>query len=245
MEGGTRAVRGRAPARRGRPGGGRGLRGARRPLRHGPHVRGSPHHMNGKARQELIGIGALVVGLFLGLTLLRLPITGSWGDQIGSRLWHALGVGSVLLPVLGIGWSLAAFERLGSLSAARAAALGAGLVLLLPYGIGTVTGASFPPAYAAWTPTQKLVGAVPALLAHGVHQAVGTAGGALVGLFALSALGILTVGWHPLVALRTRETGIEKRDAGNEMRDAKGGMREAPAQGKPPRGAADDERDRR
>src|SRR2546426_2980651 len=36
------------------------------------------------------------------------------------------------------------------------------------------------------------------------HQAVGTAGGTLVGLFVLSALGILTVGWHPLVALRTR-----------------------------------------
>src|SRR2546422_11738713 len=87
------------------------------------------------ARQELIGIGALAVGLFLGLTLLRLSITGSWGDQIGSRLWRALGVGSVLLPVLGIGWALAAFERLGSLSAARAAALGAGLILLLPYGI--------------------------------------------------------------------------------------------------------------
>jgi len=176
--------------------------------------------MNRKARQELIGIGALAVGLFLGLTLLRLSITGSWGDQIGSRLWRALGVGSVLLPVLGIGWALAAFERLGSLSAARAAALGAGLILLLPYGIGTVAGADFPPAYAAWSPTQKLVGYVPAMLAHGVHQAVGTAGGTLVGLFALSALGILTVGWHPLVALRTRETGIGKRDAGSGMRDA-------------------------
>ena len=176
--------------------------------------------MNRKARQELIGIGALAVGLFLGLTLLRLPITGSWGDQIGSRLWRMLGVGSVLLPVLGIGWALAAFERLGSLSAARAAALGAGLILLLPYGIGTVAGADFPPAYAAWSPTQKLVGYVPAMLAHGVHQAVGTAGGTLVGLFALSALGILTVGWHPLVALRTRETGIGKRDAGSGMRDA-------------------------
>src|SRR5207302_1459607 len=124
-----------------------------------------------KARQELIGIGALAVGLFLGLTLLRLPITGSWGDHIGSRLWRALGVGSVLLPVLGIGWALAAFERLGSLSAARAAALGAGLILLLPYGIGTVAGADFPPAYAAWSSTQKLVGYVPAMLAHGVHQA--------------------------------------------------------------------------
>ena len=167
--------------------------------------------MNRKARQELIGIGALAVGLFLGLTLLRLPITGSWGDQIGSRLWRVLGVGSVLLPVLGIGWALAAFERLGSLSAGRAAALGAGLILLLPYGIGTVTGAGFPSAYAAWSPTQKLAGLVPALLAHVVHQAVGTAGGTLVGLFALSALGILTVGWHPLVSLRS---GSRERGAG-------------------------------
>ena len=186
--------------------------------------------MNRKARQELIGIGALAVGLFLGLTLLRLPITGSWGDRIGSLLWHVLGVGSVLLPLLGIGWALAAFERLGSLSAGRAAALGAGLILLLPYGIGTVTDAT-------WSPTQTLVGYVPAMLAHGVHRAVGTAGGILVGLFALSALGILTVGWHPLVALRTRETGIGKRDAGSGMRDAKAGMRDATQQ--------DDERDRR
>ena len=175
--------------------------------------------MNRKARQELIGIGALAVGLFLGLTLLRLPITGSWGDQLGTRLWRVLGVGSVLLPGLGIGWALAAFERLGRLSAGRAAALGAGLILLLPYGIGTVTGASFPPAYAAWSPTQQLVGLVPAMLAHGVHHAVGTAGGTLVGLFALSALGILTVGWHPLVALRTRETGVAKRETGNEKRE--------------------------
>jgi len=189
--------------------------------------------MNRKARQELIGIGALAVGLFLGLTLLRLPITGSWGDQIGSRLWRLLGVGSVLLPVLGIGWALAAFERLGSLSAARAAALGAGLILLLPYGIGTVTGASFPPAYAAWSPTQKLVGFVPALLAHGVHQAIGTAGGALVGLFALSALGILTVGWHPLVALRTRETGIGKRETDKAIKPIKP-IKPKPADAEPP-----------
>jgi DNA segregation ATPase FtsK/SpoIIIE, S-DNA-T family len=51
------------------------------------------------------------------------------------------------------------------------------------------------------------------VLAHGVHQALGTAGGTLIGLFALSALGLLTVGWHPLVVLRTRETGIGKREA--------------------------------
>ncbi|PYP51852.1 MAG: cell division protein FtsK [Gemmatimonadetes bacterium] len=168
--------------------------------------------MNAKARQELVGIGALVVGLFLGLTLLRLPVTGSWGGRIGSLLWRTLGAGSAVLPLLGIGWALAAFERLGRLSSARTAALGVGLVLLLPYGIGTVTGARFPADYALWSPTQRLVGVAPALVAHGIHQAVGTAGGALVGLFALSALGILTVGWHPLVALRTRETGIGKRE---------------------------------
>jgi S-DNA-T family DNA segregation ATPase FtsK/SpoIIIE len=168
--------------------------------------------MNSKVRRELIGIGALAVGLFLGLTLLRLSITGSWGEHLGSLLWRLLGVGAVLLPLLGIGWALAAFERLGSLSAGRAAALGAGLIVLLPFGIGTVTGASFPAEYATWSSTQRLVGTVPAVLAHGVHQAVGTAGGTLIGLFALSALGLLTVGWHPLVVLRTRETGIGKRE---------------------------------
>ena len=125
--------------------------------------------MNAKVRQELIGIGALVVGLFLGFTLLRLPITGSWGDRIGSLLWRVLGVGSLLLPLLGIGWALAAFERLGNLSAARAAALGAGLVVLIPYGIGTLTGAAFPADYSAWGPTHKLVGTLPASLCVGPH----------------------------------------------------------------------------
>ncbi len=177
--------------------------------------------MKQKARQELVGIGALAVGLFLGLTLLRLPITGSWGDRIGSQLWRVVGAGSVLVPVLGIGWALAAFERLGSLSAARAAVLGTGLILLLPYGIGTVAGASFPADYHLWTATQKLVGVLPGALAHGVHQAVGTAGGVLVGLFALSALGLLTVGWHPLVVLRTGEKAGEGGRGKGEKRDVK------------------------
>src|SRR5207244_954119 len=120
-------IRSGTPARRRRSGRGRRVRRSGRPVRRRPRIRGSPHHMNRKARQELIGIGALAVGLFLGLTLLRLPITGSWGDQIGSRLWRVLGVGT------------------------------------------------------------------------------------RVGLFALAALGIRTVGWHPLVALRT---GSRERGAG-------------------------------
>src|SRR5213079_3243540 len=43
---------------------------------------------------------------------------------------------------------------------------------------------------------------------------------ALIGVFALSALGILTIGWHPLVALRTRETGIT--NAGEKARGKAG-----------------------
>src|SRR2546422_8561435 len=77
--------------------------------------------------------------------------------------------------------------------------------------MGTGAGGGFRAASAAWSPRQRLGGVVPALLAHVVHRAGGTAGGTLVGLFALSALGILTVGWHPLVALRT---GSRERGAG-------------------------------
>jgi len=172
--------------------------------------------MNPRGRQELIGIGALAVGVFLGLTLLGTPVTGSWGSRLGLGLWKFLGVGAVLLPALGVAWALAAFGRLGNLSALRTAALGFGLVVLLPYGIGTGTGirvADLAAEYAGWSRTERLVGLFPGYLAALVHGALGTAGGALVGLFALSALGILTVGWHPLIALRTRETGDGRREA--------------------------------
>src|SRR3989442_5547499 len=162
----------------------------------------------------MLGIGVLVVVLLLGLTLYGIPITGSWGERVGGMLWRVFGVGSVLVPAMGVGWALAAFQRLGSLSAARAAALGAGLILLVPYGIGTVTGASLPADYAAWTPTAQLVGMLPAVLARAVHRTVGTAGGRLGGVFALSALRIPTVRGHPLVVPRNPGTG--NRETGHE-----------------------------
>jgi S-DNA-T family DNA segregation ATPase FtsK/SpoIIIE len=168
--------------------------------------------MNPKARNELIGVAALLLGLFFGLTLLQLPLTGSWGRSIGGMLWKLFGLGAVVLPVLGVGWALAAFERLGRLSWGRAAALGAGLILLVPYGIAIGIGPVFPNDYSQWTAAQKLVGLFPAFLASGIQGAVGTAGAVLAGLFALSALGIVTVGWHPLAMLRSGEKGEGRRE---------------------------------
>ena len=168
--------------------------------------------MNLKARQELIGIAALLVGLFLGLTLLPVALTGSWGRTVGGSLWQLFGLGAVVLPFLGVGWALAAFERLGALSWGRAAVLGAGLILLVPYCIAVAIGPAFPADYANWTRTERLVGLFPGFLANGVHGAIGTAGAVLIGLFALSALSILTVGWHPLTMLRQRESGARSRE---------------------------------
>jgi S-DNA-T family DNA segregation ATPase FtsK/SpoIIIE len=111
-----------------------------------------------------------------------------------------------------VGWALAAFDRLGALSWARTASLGAGLILLVPYSVAVAIGPVFPADYSNWTRTERLVGLFPGFLANGVQGAIGTAGAVLIGLFALSALGILTIGWHPLTVLRTRETGNAQRE---------------------------------
>ncbi len=163
--------------------------------------------MKPKVRAELIGVGALVVGLFLGLTLLPVRVTGGVGDRLGALCWHGLGLGAVLVPVLGIGWALAAFGRLGTLTSPRVAVLLAGLILLVPYAVG-VTGRvnlAFPADYERWSTSQRLVGIIPGWMATAVTSALGTAGGILIGLFAVSALGILTIGWHPLAVLRADE----------------------------------------
>lgn len=163
--------------------------------------------MSPAARRELIGIGALVAGLFLALTLLPLPVTGRLGHSVGEFLRKTFGIGAALLPVLGIGWALAAFERLGTLSTARTASLVAALMLLIPYGVGIISGAdaaTLPANYAAWDAGQRVVGILPAFFATLMRSTVGTAGGVLVGLFVLSAAGLLTIGWHPLIVLRQR-----------------------------------------
>jgi len=185
--------------------------------------------VNPRVREELIGVGALVIGVFLGLTLLGTELTGSWGRALGSGMWEFFGAGSLLLPVLGLGWALAAFGRLGALTSLRAAALGAGLVVLVPYGIGVASSVrvgDLARDHNSWTTAERLAGLFAGFLAGAIHGAIGTAGGVLVGMFGLSALGILTVGWHPLVVLR-RGAGRESREAGSENREAGSGKRDA------------------
>ncbi len=190
--------------------------------------------MNPKARQELIGIAALLVGFFVGLTLLPVALTGSWGRTIGTALWQVFGVGAIVVPVLGVGWALAAFDRLGALSWGRAAVLGTGLVLLIPYGIAVAIGSRFPGAtYESWTRSERLVGFFPAFLATGVEGAIGTAGAVLAGLFALSALGVLTMGWHPLTMLRQRERGAGSREQGARSREHEKTKHEEPVKSAP------------
>ncbi|HWH04344.1 MAG TPA: DNA translocase FtsK, partial [Gemmatimonadales bacterium] len=185
--------------------------------------------MNNRAREELVGIGALVIGLFLGLTLAPWHVTGNIGSAVGDGLWKAFGVGSIVIPVLGIGWALAAFGRLGSVSSPRAAILGAGLIVLLPYAVAVVKGFSVPysPDYALWSASQRLAGLVPAFFAEVVERTTGPAGATLIGLFALSALGVFTIGWHPLAVLRAGEA--EQTKGGKGKREAGSGKREAGA----------------
>ena len=70
--------------------------------------------MSSDSRRRLGAITALVVGLFVGLTLLPLPVTGPIGPSLGQALWRVLGAGALGIPLLGVGLALAGFERLGS-----------------------------------------------------------------------------------------------------------------------------------
>src|SRR2546428_1732077 len=175
--------------------------------------------MNPKARQEIVGIAALQEGFFLGLTLLPVSLTGSWGRAMGAALWQLFGVGAIVVPILGVGWALAAFERLGALSWGRAAVLGAGLILLVPYGIAVGIGPVFPPDYTSWTRSERLVGLFPAFLANGVEGAIGTAGGGRPGPLRLSAPRGFSVGLAPPDPLQHKGEGAGGRGRGKTKKN--------------------------
>jgi S-DNA-T family DNA segregation ATPase FtsK/SpoIIIE len=160
--------------------------------------------MSADSRRRLGAITALVIGLFLGLTLLPLPLTGPVGTWLGHALWHFLGAGALGIPLLGIGLALAGFERLGGLDMKRSAILIVGLSLLIPYIVGVLTDVRHNDLDFDVTQrglAARAVGVVPGFFAEMVSDMVGVAGAVLLGFLALSALTLATFAWHPLQRL--------------------------------------------
>jgi DNA segregation ATPase FtsK/SpoIIIE, S-DNA-T family len=156
--------------------------------------------MSSDSRRRLGAITALVVGLFVGLTLLPFPLTGPIGHSLGNTLWEWLGAGALGIPLLGIGLALAGFERLGTLDMKRSAFLIIGLSVLLPYLTG-VLGHVTVFDIDSGRFIGKVVGAVPGFFAVGIPKGIGPAGAVLTGFLALSALTLATFAWHPLQRL--------------------------------------------
>jgi DNA segregation ATPase FtsK/SpoIIIE, S-DNA-T family len=167
--------------------------------------------MSSDSRRRLGAITALVVGLFVGLTFLPLPLTGPVGKYIGHGLWRMLGAGALGIPLLGIGLALAGFDRLGKLDMKRSAILIAGLSVLLPYLIGVLTGVDridLYPDVGERGFAASVVGWLPGFFSETITQKVGVLGAVLVGFLALSALTLVTFAWHPLQRLEKGGTGF-------------------------------------
>ncbi|HYF40169.1 MAG TPA: DNA translocase FtsK, partial [Gemmatimonadales bacterium] len=172
--------------------------------------------MTTHARRRLGAITALVLGLFVGLTLLPLPITGPVGHDIGRGLWQILGAGALGIPLLGVGLALAGFDRLGNLDMKRSAVLIVGLSLLIPYLIGVlaqVGRADLDIDVAQRGMAARLVGVLPGFFAETISDKVGLAGAVLVGFLALSALTLATFAWHPLQRLERGGTAGQRGKA--------------------------------
>ena len=193
--------------------------------------------MTSDSRRRLGAITALVLGVFVGLTLLPFELTGPVGRWIGHALWHALGAGAIGLPLLGLGLALAGFERLGRLDMKRAAVLMTGLSLWVPYLVGVVTRVThldLVPDVDQRVLPARLAGLVPGMLAEVVSGRVGVAGAVLLGFLALSALTLVTFAWHPLQRLeaggRSGKQPVKATSRGEDESAGKkvGGSRGAP-----------------
>jgi DNA segregation ATPase FtsK/SpoIIIE, S-DNA-T family len=166
--------------------------------------------MSTDSRRRLGAITALVLGLFIGLTLLPLPITGPVGRTLGHGLWQILGAGALGIPLLGVGLAMAGFDRLGKLDMKRSAILITGLSVLFPYLIGVLTGVSridLDPDIGQRGFAASVVGTLPGFFADIISGKVGQVGAVLVGFLALSALTLATFAWHPLQRLERGNEG--------------------------------------
>ena len=166
--------------------------------------------MKPEDRRRLGAVAALVAGVFVGLTLIPAVPTGPVGRLTGESLWRFLGAGAVGLPLLGMGLTLAGFDRLPRLDMKRAAILLGGLALLVPFTIGVVTNVptdAFDPPLRDWSLAPRLTGLLPGLAARYVTEGIGQPGGLLLAFLVLSALTLATLAWHPLHRLEKKAGG--------------------------------------
>jgi S-DNA-T family DNA segregation ATPase FtsK/SpoIIIE len=185
-------------------------------------------------RRRLGAIAALVLGIFIGLALIRAVPTGPLGRGLGTLLWRSLGAGAVGLPLLGFGLALAGFDRLPRLDMKRVGALLGGLALLVPFTIAVIAdvpAAAFDPPLAEWELAARASGLLPGLAARGVLQLIGQPGGLLLAFLLLSALTLATLAWHPLERLEARAAsrqdgraatppqGVASSEAGEEQEE--------------------------
>ena len=178
--------------------------------------------------RRLGAVTALVLGLFVGLTLLPIPVTGPVGQALGHALWQFLGAGALGIPLLGIGLALAGFDRLGTLDMKRSAVLIIGLSLLLPYLVGVfaqVSRTDLDLDVAERGVAARVVGVLPGFFAVTISDKVGMAGAVLLGFLGLSALTLATFAWHPLQRLErggaAGQRGSGSTDSMIERRSAK------------------------
>jgi DNA segregation ATPase FtsK/SpoIIIE, S-DNA-T family len=166
--------------------------------------------MTPDARRRLGALTALAFGLFVGLTLVPLPVTGPVGSYVGHSLWQYLGAGAIGIPLLGIGLALAGFDRLGGLDMKRSALLIVGLSVLIPYIVGVVTHvrpSDLDLDVADRSLAARAVGVLPGFFSDLISTKIGVAGAVLVGFLALSALTLATFAWHPLQRLERKPEG--------------------------------------
>jgi DNA segregation ATPase FtsK/SpoIIIE, S-DNA-T family len=185
--------------------------------------------MSTDSRRRLGAVTALVLGLFVGLTLLPVSITGPVGRSIGHGLWQMLGAGALGIPLLGLGLALAGFDRLGGLDMKRSAILIVGLSLLLPYLVGVVTHVGRTDLDLDVTQrgfAARVVGVLPGFFAETISDKVGLAGAVLLGFLALSALTLATFAWHPLQRLERSGAAGQRGSGAGEMLQEPGEKRQ-------------------
>jgi DNA segregation ATPase FtsK/SpoIIIE, S-DNA-T family len=181
--------------------------------------------MSSDSRRRFGAVTALVLGLFIGLTLLPVPITGPVGRSMGHGLWQILGAGALGIPLLGAGLALAGFDRLGNLDMKRSAVLIVGLSLLLPYLIGVLTHvgrSDLDIDVAQRGIAARIVGVLPGFFAEAISAKVGVAGAVLLGFLALSALTLATFAWHPLQRLEKAGQGQRSNEGVTRVEESEG-----------------------